>query len=72
MDLSDPGAPCYFIHGTQWEHLPSILSIGLYVAPTKPARRGAYSLCTAARAFLVTIGFSPACEMIPRCWSWFA
>eukprot|EP00959_Pyramimonas_sp_CCMP1952_P072663 1518279-Pyramimonas_sp.AAC.1 len=28
-DLSAPGAPCYFIHGTQWENLPSILSIGL-------------------------------------------
>eukprot|EP00959_Pyramimonas_sp_CCMP1952_P127396 2664619-Pyramimonas_sp.AAC.1 len=23
-----PGAPCYFIHGTQWENLPSILSFG--------------------------------------------
>eukprot|EP00959_Pyramimonas_sp_CCMP1952_P052574 1099227-Pyramimonas_sp.AAC.1 len=28
-DLSAPGAPRYFTHGTQWENLPSILSIGL-------------------------------------------
>eukprot|EP00959_Pyramimonas_sp_CCMP1952_P356379 7463417-Pyramimonas_sp.AAC.1 len=28
-DLIMPGAPCYFIHGIQWENIPSILSIGL-------------------------------------------
>eukprot|EP00959_Pyramimonas_sp_CCMP1952_P129299 2703577-Pyramimonas_sp.AAC.1 len=28
-DLSAPGAPCYFIRGTQWGTMPSILSIGL-------------------------------------------
>eukprot|EP00959_Pyramimonas_sp_CCMP1952_P107022 2236945-Pyramimonas_sp.AAC.1 len=27
--LSAPGAPRYFTRGTQWENLPSILSIGL-------------------------------------------
>eukprot|EP00959_Pyramimonas_sp_CCMP1952_P136322 2852569-Pyramimonas_sp.AAC.1 len=27
--LSAPGAPRYFIHGTQWENLPLTLSIGL-------------------------------------------
>eukprot|EP00959_Pyramimonas_sp_CCMP1952_P214668 4492541-Pyramimonas_sp.AAC.1 len=28
-DLSAPEAPRYSIHGTQWENLPIILSIGL-------------------------------------------
>eukprot|EP00959_Pyramimonas_sp_CCMP1952_P083881 1754412-Pyramimonas_sp.AAC.1 len=28
-DLSEPGVPRYFNHGTQWEHIPDILSIGL-------------------------------------------
>eukprot|EP00959_Pyramimonas_sp_CCMP1952_P426770 8938390-Pyramimonas_sp.AAC.1 len=28
-DLSAPGAPCHFTRGTQWENIPSILSIGV-------------------------------------------
>eukprot|EP00959_Pyramimonas_sp_CCMP1952_P342697 7179545-Pyramimonas_sp.AAC.1 len=28
-DLTVPEAPCYFIHGTQCEHTPNILNIGL-------------------------------------------
>eukprot|EP00959_Pyramimonas_sp_CCMP1952_P390019 8173453-Pyramimonas_sp.AAC.1 len=28
-DLLVPGAPRYFIHGTQWEHIPNMLGIGL-------------------------------------------
>eukprot|EP00959_Pyramimonas_sp_CCMP1952_P334588 7006751-Pyramimonas_sp.AAC.2 len=28
-DLIEAGAPRYFIHGTQWRHIPSILNVGL-------------------------------------------
>eukprot|EP00959_Pyramimonas_sp_CCMP1952_P435602 9121609-Pyramimonas_sp.AAC.1 len=28
-DLTIPGAPRYFIHGTQWGNIPNILRIGL-------------------------------------------
>eukprot|EP00959_Pyramimonas_sp_CCMP1952_P164589 3440660-Pyramimonas_sp.AAC.1 len=28
-DLSAPGASCYYIHGTQWENIQSVLSIGM-------------------------------------------
>eukprot|EP00959_Pyramimonas_sp_CCMP1952_P355999 7455749-Pyramimonas_sp.AAC.1 len=28
-DLPAPGAPCYFIHGAQWENIPNTVSIGL-------------------------------------------
>eukprot|EP00959_Pyramimonas_sp_CCMP1952_P279737 5848921-Pyramimonas_sp.AAC.1 len=48
------------------------VSLDYHAAPMTPARRGADRVCTAAHAFLVTIGFNPACALIPRCWSWLA
>eukprot|EP00959_Pyramimonas_sp_CCMP1952_P188603 3944448-Pyramimonas_sp.AAC.1 len=45
------------------------LSLDCHADPTTPARRGADSLSTVARTFLVTVGFSPACASISRCWS---
>eukprot|EP00959_Pyramimonas_sp_CCMP1952_P013425 283175-Pyramimonas_sp.AAC.1 len=37
-DLSAPGSPCYFIHGTQWAVIPSIFSIGL-ACPSDDTRK---------------------------------
>eukprot|EP00959_Pyramimonas_sp_CCMP1952_P278047 5812245-Pyramimonas_sp.AAC.1 len=28
-DLIEAGSPRYFIHGTQWRHIPSILNVGM-------------------------------------------
>eukprot|EP00959_Pyramimonas_sp_CCMP1952_P105808 2212293-Pyramimonas_sp.AAC.2 len=28
-ELTSPGAPCYFVHGTKWVNVPNVLHVGL-------------------------------------------
>eukprot|EP00959_Pyramimonas_sp_CCMP1952_P403390 8452262-Pyramimonas_sp.AAC.1 len=66
-DLSAPGAPRYFIRGTQWERICQVFSILVYLfAPTTPVKRGAYSSYMDAHTFLVTTESNLGYAWIPK------
>eukprot|EP00959_Pyramimonas_sp_CCMP1952_P375052 7854434-Pyramimonas_sp.AAC.1 len=59
------GAPCYFIHGTQWAHIPSTLSIGLSCRADDATKRKPDSLHMLARTYPAIAESSPACALTP-------